>query len=1338
MKRFVLISLIIVSLLVIASGLVVRVYLRSSRVAQQITQRLETIYGGPVRIGEVDVGLNSTAIDGLALFETGAETNGDDPWLKIVSLTADVSLWDVLAQDAMPEKVTFRGAVFVLRFNRAGDLLTRLPAMPQTAGASAASFPEIEIENGEVIFRKEGQTDFVIKKLRIRLNNDGSTLVLSGEGDSADLGKLVLSGSLEKEAGRATIHLETQTTAHVTQTILNQVPFVPGSLWNEIQIAEADTTAKLTLRYDLNNNGLHYRLELVAQNAKVFVPSIDLQTHDAKGKVTIDDNQVLLREIVGQALGGQLHVEADLDFRGAESQLRFTKIEVKDLKVSDLSEDWNLPAVVRKTVTNGRLTGDATLEVTIFPAKVTGADAGTLIAMMAVPPGLASAPCWAPAGLLTVFPESEIRTKSHGKGQVRDPAGQAEPIDFDWRFVPKRFRSRRSASETGPRPGEAEQFFGNVAERIMSLLFREAKKAAQEPNGAAKYVDVNLDIKDADLADIIKNLDFTLPFSLEGKVSFKIKASLSVDGIKNAKVHKAEGSVHVTQLVLAGVKLAQVNADLVYADGVLHLKSLKGQVAQAMAGADTGGTFQGSGQLEYAPLGELRADLNMDRVAIGKLLGLDTADLTGEISGKLTLHARADKLYSVKAIVADGNLHSERVQAFGLTLEKVGTSVRLKDGVLKLPDWQGTVEGTSVAATAELRLGGDYAFQGKTNLRDWNLAALQKVAATKKLAALTVAGVLTTSVALKGRLNPYELSASGDARAQRLKIDAFEADDVKFHWNTDGDQVALNDVEAMLYGGKVTGTAVLPIRPYRPGKLDLSIHELEVKRLAQHLHLPFGIEGHVTGLLKGTLPPVAEGQVRTAALTLDVKSPKMRVVNIPAEQLHGTIDYQKGSIDYKLEGKTLGGVFDLEGQIPIGPKKAESKKGKLSIQKVQVGKFFNALGMPNIKELKGELHIEVEFSHDTPDRIPEGKGKLWIDNLRFKDVLSAHILKGDILLSNNELRVRNLTGSIAQGTYRAQATYFLKEPARSWFSVSIDRAEAGQILAPWLGGSIDGLLQAHLRGKLGGDWSGSADVELARGKIFGLEVTQWNLPVTWSFAPGQGRFQIDVHETEAHVARGRVKGKMHFAWEHSARVKGSLSFSNVDLREFLRSALGSTEVGGGQMTGRFDFSGDDVRSLKDLGGNLVVSLSQSQSLRLPVLSQVAPILGLGAATTFQNGELRARLARGELRIQRFTLENNNLQLFIDGAVSLEGRLNLGVVAKVGNLGVPTERLRLLGMRIPEAGPVPIPVLREATNLLSKRLLSVEVTGTVRSPVIQPRTLPLLTSEVVRFFVGPRP
>ena len=45
------------------------------------------------------------------------------------------------------------------------------------------------------------------------------------------------------------------------------------------------------------------------------------------------------------------------------------------------------------------------------------------------------------------------------------------------------------------------------------------------------------------------------------------------------------------------------------------------------------------------------------------------------------------------------------------------------------------------------------------------------------------------------------------------------------------------------------------------------------------------------------------------------------------------------------------------------------------------------------------------------------------------------------------------------------------------------------------------------------------------------------------------------------------------------------------------------------------------------------------------------------------------------------------------------------------------------------------LLQETSNLLANRVIYLEVTGTVRNPVIRVRVLPLLSEEAVRFFLN---
>jgi hypothetical protein len=123
-----------------------------------------------------------------------------------------------------------------------------------------------------------------------------------------------------------------------------------------------------------------------------------------------------------------------------------------------------------------------------------------------------------------------------------------------------------------------------------------------------------------------------------------------------------------------------------------------------------------------------------------------------------------------------------------------------------------------------------------------------------------------------------------------------------------------------------------------------------------------------------------------------------------------------------------------------------------------------------------------------------------------------------------------------------------------------------------------------------------------------------------------------------------------------------------------------------------------------------------------------------SSETFQSGQLEARLARGVVRIQRLNLEGGLVQMVIEGTVTLGGRLNLDVNARTGNITLLPPALRLLGLRIPVAGPIPLSVLTEASFVLARSVIHLRVTGSVRNPVVQVEPIALLTEEAVRYFL----
>jgi hypothetical protein len=252
--------------------------------------------------------------------------------------------------------------------------------------------------------------------------------------------------------------------------------------------------------------------------------------------------------------------------------------------------------------------------------------------------------------------------------------------------------------------------------------------------------------------------------------------------------------------------------------------------------------------------------------------------------------------------------------------------------------------------------------------------------------------------------------------------------------------------------------------------------------------------------------------------------------------------------------------------------------------------------------------------------------------------------------------------------------------------------------------------------------------------VLGIEVNEWRVPVDYWYAPNQGAGRLDVTETHAQIAQGRAQGRATLRWGGATRLEGHLRFSNANWRGLFKEFGSVGEAGSGLLTGRLDFGSDDLGTLDDLKASLDATLGRNQALELPVLRQLSPYLAPTASMMFQQGDLHARLSRGVISVQRLSLISPLLQVFLSGAITLQGRLDLDVVANTGNLVLGANVLRQLGLVELPPGVLPSSLLTQASTLLSRRVIHLHVGGTVRSPHIRIDPVRLLTEEAVRFFL----
>lgn len=1334
MRRARRLSLILAVLLVLAGAIFLagRSYLGSRRAAVQVAARLEAAYQMPVELLGVDVGLHDTTLRGLRLHEVGAPTG--QPWAVVEQVDADVSLWDALRGEANPRRLRLRGADLVLRFDRDSKLLTRFPTLE-----GGTESPIIQLEGGRLTLQQQERPDMVITGLEGTLQPQEGRLVYHGTVADPTWGDWTADAQVDLGTSVSSLTLTTRRPVHVTPELLDRLPFVSPVVWKHVR-TEADTPVELTVRLDPAHAAFHYRVAVQPVNAWLQVPSIDLRAEQGQGKIVVEDNVVRLTDLTGRMASGTIRTDGTLDFQADPSVLAFD-VKAEGLVLAQLPASWSLPKQI-----DGKLTGTANLKLTLVDGTVRTSGNGRGVIQDARLVGL---------------PAQPIELKLHADGVGFQFTALRTGGPADWRaFAPLPALTVALLGQPPEPPVVGQPLSVQIVHavhegtrrfldaltaggaRVVGVLSRlaERRPPAAKPSN---YLQVNLGLQDVDLGQLIERLQVTLPFKIGGRVTIQVQAEIPLDAARDFKAYRFQGTATLPRFTLEGLELEQVRAHVVYADGILRLEEFQGQVPAPAQPRP--GSFAGTARLEVIPAGDLSARLTLERIPLARVLaavpgGAGRAE--GSFAGNVALRAPTNRLRDPATWEGSGALHAERLEAQGWRLQETRVDLLLKGGIVAATGLRASLEGTPVQGQAELTLADPYRFSARVALERGSLAALQRLAPELR-PPVAILGTFTVAAVVQGTLTPFTLDASGSGVADNLQVDTLELESLRFLWALSAERLKLTDIRAALYGGELTGTAQVPLGTRAPGSVELRFQQVDVGDLTKAVPaLPIQLDGRATGTFQGILTAGGAADGRRFTGRLDLDAPRLIVQGIPTERLVGNLEYRQGSFAYRFEGQALGGRFNLNGRYPPPAKPAEGEpQGRLQVEEGQLAQLWEVLGVQAaVGPLRGVINLDLPFRHEGPNHEPVGNGRFVLSRLRWGETDLAGRIQGTLRLTPRELRLRELTGVLGQGLLRGQVAVNLRQVDRSWFNLTLEQVESSRLLAPWpaLAEYVEGPVQLQLRGNFGREWIGSGSLHMSRGRVDGVEVTEWRVPLTFQFAPNLGRGQIEIPETHAQVGLGRAVGRASVGWGFGTRLEGNIRFFGVELQPLLRRGLLASQIGSNKLTGRLTFSGTDMHSLNDLTAALDATMAQTQVVGLPVLPQLLPYVapGLSATSGFRGGAVKARLARGLVRIEFMTLEHSAYRLLIQGTITVQGgRLDLDVWANTGRYSPDAFLLQRLGLRIPVAGPIPLVVLMEANSYLSNRVIHLRVTGTLRSPVIQIEPVSLLTEEAVRFFLN---
>jgi translocation and assembly module TamB len=1316
-KRWLLATLVLLLLLVGGLFIAARIYLSSTAVALKVQKQLEEELGVPVRIGSASVGLfGSTTVRDVHLHESEANANA---WLKVREITTDISALDVLRDKVSPSRVTLKGVEADLRFDEEGNLLTELPTLKKKEKPSKVPrLPAITVDGAQLTVHQEGRPAFVLRGADLHLTESGDVQTLKGTINDPDWGTLTLEGRLGPVKGQGELILRGDR-VHVTTERLKSVPLVSPTIWKQVQ-AKGDTRAEV--RLTLKGEEETYKVTLEPQGVTIDVAAVHEHFTKTFGRILIEDEVVKLRDMRGQAAEGEVLLSGDLDFREEVDKLHFD-VTVKHARMEELAQKWNVPQPIRDI--KGKLTGHADLTITVGDT---------------------------------------VHTEGQGKGKIEDarigdiPTDGPVTLNLRYKDGKAEFSTQTSSSSLGRPRGliearSASKGVPSLALRALVRMLVLAAPPAALPPAPRKvtYFDLNFGFKDIELAELIKRLNLELPFPVSGRGSFHIHASLPVNRPKDVALYKLTGTLDLGRVKAAGLELEKVTARLKLDKGLLQLTQLKGEWARKAH-------FTGTAQAKIAPLGDASALLNLMDIPLDQVASVVPSvrgKLGGSLNADLNLRAPVKSLGDAASWNGQLAVRADRLEAFGWGVDQVSLKAVVKDGELTVPSIKGGLEGLQVTGSARASLRGHYPFEGRVSLEKADLAALERLARGVKLP-VAVKGQLTLGASARGTLSPLAIDAGGDVEADSLQINKVTVQSFSAAWKADTRTLKLDKIQAKLYDGQVTGSASAPLKELAAGSVNLRIADLDLGALSKNIgKFPVRIAGKASGTLAGTLSGALPGKPRELTTKVDIKAPRLRVQNIPADRLHGTVDYRNGVVQYKLEGETLGGTFDVEGQLPPPGERSSSAAplppgavafvqaqppaggGRFRFRGLRLGRLWEALHVQGFfSKLTGRLDVTLDYQLGARPEDTTGKGTVVLTNLRWGDRDLVSRLAGGLRLQGERLTLPELSGILGEGLFRATAGVNLRQPERNWFGIHLEGIRAEQLVGifPGLENSVEGPLDVNVRGHLGERWQGHGEAVLTHGKVVGAEIAEWRLPFSFEFGPGEGGGRLDVRDTHAQLGLGRADGELHASFDGSMRLNGRLRFLRVELRNVFRSIDETLPVGTGRVSGLFTFSGQDVRSINDVSGRLTATFSQSQALEFPGLRQIAPYLRLTPSLRIDKGDMRAYLSRGVLRIDRLALSGNYLKLFAEGTVLVaSGRLNLAVIARTGLVLVAGPVLQVLG--VAAVGAVPVAALVRASAWLSNWTIRLRVTGTLRSPSVQVEPLTqLLTAEIIRFFL----
>lgn len=581
-----------------------------------------------------------------------------------------------------------------------------------------------------------------------------------------------------------------------------------------------------------------------------------------------------------------------------------------------------------------------------------------------------------------------------------------------------------------------------------------------------RYVSTSFSVTEVDtskLLDRLGRVGVTIPFEMEGKVSAKLQIAVPINGLRDTKAYRFQGTISSESLKVAGLHLLKVEMEADYRDGILNLNPLAFRIPDPQPDGLPPGKFRGTGRLEIEPRGELALNLQLETVpasALNDLVKQPGLLTGGQLSGKVEVTMPASDVRDLSTWNLEGQFSATGLKAMDRELQKASFQFLAKEGELNIKELSATMEGARLQGSAIANLLGKRHYTSDLKL---SVTGLNGFVPEAKVVQLS--NPLKATATLSGTLTPLKFLVTGEATLPATTIGPLNVQSGSLNYSVNEEKFSINDLNLKLYEGAITGSATLPRQGETVASLALDLEPaLSLGPLAEDLSgQKLQLAGRIQGSIQGKVPrpKLSDPSAWEASAKVSIQQGTAWGLDIGRAAIQVLL--QNGMVSISETGLAwANSALDVTGTLQLAKPQTFEAEVKLNANDLKnLNRLAKEVRLP--VNVEGRLLAKLNVSGQLEKPQWKATGTMESDQLKI-DKVRVNAMSAKVTATPESVVLEEFQLKLYEGKVTGTGLYPLNAQPEGKFQLDAEAIDVGDLARAYLGTSspIKGILSGQL------------------------------------------------------------------------------------------------------------------------------------------------------------------------------------------------------------------------------------------------------------------------------------